>query len=244
MRFVTNEARIRELADGESDEVTVLDTTELNLGNPVDLAILRDLGTRLVEEGQGDLYGRLYDEHPQVAGDDEEEIQEAVATDGDEEEDAGYPEQGGLVSVKQIYPADSEFHGLPSLEGPVGSWLATADQDLAGMGIDANSEVAQVQLWRPQHPNTHYEVGAVMGGRYAKFDLTAEGYRMIYNATPPTAGDYYQAAVAFATAVNARELYAAFLQVAQDRGPFNMETNDCEAFAGFLCGAVSGAWDQ
>jgi hypothetical protein len=67
---------------------------------------------------------------------------------------------------------------------------------------------------------------------------------MIYDATPPVAGDYFQAAVSFVTAVNARQLYAAFLQVAQDNGPFNMETNDCEEFAGSLCGAVSGAWQQ
>jgi hypothetical protein len=242
MRFVTNEDRIREAEEGEGDGVTVLDTAELNLGDPTDLATLRELGTRLVQEGQGELYGRLFDEHPEVAGDADEDVDEAPEEEGSEADDAEYPEQGGLVSVKQVYPADSEYHGMPALEGPAASWLATADQDLATMGIDANSAVDTVQLWRPQHPNTHYEVGAVMGGRYAKFDLTAEGYRMIYNATPPTAGDYYQGAVSFNTAVNARELYAAFLQVAQDNGPFNMDTNDCENFAACLCGAVSGAW--
>jgi hypothetical protein len=240
MRFVTNEDRIREVTEDDGDGVSVLDTAELNLGDPVDLATLRELGTRLIQEGQGELYGRLFEEHPEVAGDDED-VDEAP--EGSETDDAEYPEQGALVSVKQIYPAESEYHDMPALEGPAASWLATADQDLAGMGIDANSAVAAVQLWRPQHPNTHYEVGAVMGGRYAKFDLTAEGYRMIYNATPPTAGDYYQAAVSFVTAVSARELYAAFLQVAQDNGPFNMDTNDCENFAGCLCGAVSGTWD-
>jgi hypothetical protein len=234
MRVVLSEERVRVAADTEN----AIDTTELSEEE------FRNLIERLSNEQQWDILEPLMDERPV-----EESPASSVgvgsaapADDGsDDDEDEAWA-QGGTVEMKTIYDDDSEYHGMPGLEGTADGWLASLHQYLRDEGIDPVGPVTEIQLWLPKLPEaTHYEVGAVVDGSYAKFDLTGGGYRMIFNATAPTVGDYYANVRTYETQwVTAGDLYGSFLQIAQENGPYNGETNDCERFATDLYERLGG----
>jgi hypothetical protein len=238
MKLVTTEATLRVATEGEVSGV--VDTAT---ATPEDR---RAWMARATDEGNGELVGALFAEHEDIYGDADDGPTPAAANPGAGVEvgrDASSWEQAGLVNVKTVYPDDSPYHGMPGLEGPPSSWLATMSEDLAAMGINPVAAVSHVRLWRPQAPATHYEVGAVIDGVYAKFHLTGSGYAMIYNARPPSSDDpYYGAPTDYVTSsVTASDLYGTFLQMASEK-IYDIESNDCEDFAGDLCSRLSGQW--
>lgn len=175
-------------------------------------------------------FQELLDEEQRRAGTASRSTSPAPAEEKEEEEEL--PE-GGLVTMKTRFPPDHPLHGLPGLQGPPVAFLASLDRDLHSDGIDPASHVPAIELWMPRPPGgTHYEVGAVVGDRYTKFDLTSGGYRLLHNADRPEVGDYFGSVQRTElTGVDARTLYRTFLEVAGRLGPFNMETNDCQRFA-------------
>jgi hypothetical protein len=238
MKLVTSEAALRVANEGEVSGV--VDTAT---ATPEER---RALMTRATAEGNGELCGALFAEHEDIYGDPVDDLAPAAVGQNAEAEvvrDASSWEQAGLVNVKTVYPDDSPYHGLPGLEAPPNTWLATMSEDLASMGINPVAAVSQVRLWRPRAPATHYEVGAVIDGVYAKFHLTGSGYSMIYNARPPSSDDpYFGTPTDFATSsVTASDLYGTFLQMASEK-IYDIESNDCEDFAGDLCSRLSGQW--
>lgn len=232
---VAAEVCVRVSGDGEVDNV--VETSALGLD------ALHELVTRVAteagESGDFTLYDALMAEHfPPVEGDDGDSGQSY------EEDEYAAWDPAGLVAVKQIYPEGNEYHGMPGLAGPADTWKKYNGEPLEWMGIDPAGQVSSVELWRPRYPNTHYEVGALIIGVYTKFDFSATGYRLIYGATQPAAGEYFSGCSTYNINVTAGDLYGTFLQVAATNGPYDMETNDCERFAEDLCSALGGALED
>jgi hypothetical protein len=250
VKLILKENAVRKATEADA-EADVVDTATLSV---IDLQAVFN---RVTTENNWDLNEELDKEHPNAFPDeffaeqeeaarlDAEARGERPATprpDSDSEDDVWDP--AGVVTVKEIYPEDSPYHGMPGLEAPADAFLATMERDLATMGIAPATAVSFVRMFRPLAPNTHDEVGAFIGDVYAKFHLTDSGYGLIYNATQPPVGvgQYYGQYVEFATpSVTAGDLYGTFLQMATER-VYDIETYDCEAFAGELCGRLSGQW--
>jgi hypothetical protein len=240
VKLLTTETTLRAANDGEV--AGVVDTALASARERYDLMM------RATTEGNGELCGLLMTEHPDIydgAGDASDTDDDAGPAEPDDEpaDDPAAWDPAGLVTVKTVYPEDSPYHGMPGLEGPPSSWLATVQQDLASMGINPVAAVTSVRLWRPRAPATHYEVGAVIDGVYTKIHVTGAGYGLIYNARSPSAADPavgqftdYQTA-----GVTASDLYGTFLQMASER-MYDVETYDCQDFAGDLCSRLSGQW--
>jgi hypothetical protein len=261
MKLVTTEARVRE-ATGTDPASAVVDTATL------DRDTLRALFNRLVLESAGELVGHLNDEHPNLfdddAGADATAVHDVPAqhsnsfqppithdTGHEAEEKAEHwfhttevdehfgVHRGGLVTVKEIIEDERPYQEQDTAD----SWLQSIAQDLVDRGINPNGDVESVLLWYPRHPHTHYEVGALIEGGYAKFDLTAGGYRLIYNADNPADGDRFERSHRFVlSGATARTVYKTFLEVAHSNGPYADGTNDCHRFAVDLCGQLSGQW--
>jgi hypothetical protein len=251
MRLVTNEVLVREAT---ASDTVVEDTATMSKEG------LDALLERLLTEKAGLLVMRLEEEHPELFGgvpdrdsnnhqtsNANQPIAEHVGAntgdwlhDNDIDPDFGVP-RGGLVEVKEIYPSGSSYEGLPGLVSTVDTWLHNLQQYLHDVGIAPDSPVAWVEAWHAQAPHTHYEAGAIVAGVYAKFDLTAGGYRLIFNAVRPEAGSRFSHADVYdLNGATALSLYQTFLTVAQTNGPYAEGSNDCHRFAMDLCTAMGG----
>jgi hypothetical protein len=171
------------------------------------------------------------------AGQDQAALEDGAGLDDGEpvwEEEDAQGDQPAMVSVKD---ARDEADGMPALEGPVGAW--GGDKDFGSLGSDEPVTAARID--RPVPPLNHVSFWCKVGDVDVRVHLTQSGYKLVYGARDAP-GDATTEATR--DGLTGRDLYAAFLQIAQTSGPYREGANECQTFAQSMLDKLTEAIDD